>query len=153
MKIIAPLLLALVLGGCGSLKHIAQEDALGTPESRVCKKELLERRDGKVEIVLIREDHAPALSTSLFFNDKPLAALWAGEKFSIWVEPNIYAISLNLAQKASISGCDFPSFSPKMAKEARWKVEVDARSGRRYEVRVDLQTVGTFLQASSVAIQ
>lgn len=152
MKTLFLLLLSFAVTGC-VIQHLSPEDARGIPESRMFQKNLLERRDGKVEIRFIREDavvSGVAESANLFLNDEPLAALWAGEKFSIWVEPRLYVVSLTGSERWARNSV---VFSPDMAKAAPWKVEVDARFGRRYDVRVDFTNwTGTRLQASSTEV-
>ena len=152
MKIFLVLLLAFVVSGC-AIKHLSPEDARGIPESRMFQKNLLERSEGKVQIRFIREDamvSGVASSANLFLNDKPLAALWTGEQFSIWVEPRLYVISLMSSERWVNNSVNF---SPEAAKAAPWKVEVDARVGRRYDVRVDFANwTGIRIQASSVEV-
>jgi hypothetical protein len=152
MKIFFLVLLSLAINGCAN-QHLSPEDARGIPESRMLQKNLLERRDGKVEIRFIREDAVitgVGESANLFLSGDPLAALWAGEKFSVWVEPRLYVVSLNGSERWVRSSV---AFSADMAKAAPWKVEVDARVGRRYEVRVDFTNwTGTRLRASSAEV-
>ena len=142
--------LCLAIGGCAN-SPLAPEDARGIPESRMLQMDLLKEREGRVEIRFIRE--AAVLSgigssANLSLNGDPLARLWDGEKFSIWVEPRLYVIGLGASERGVQTTVVFSR--PELA---RWKVEVDARIGRRYDVRVDLANwTGTPLKASSVEI-
>lgn len=129
------LILMLTANGCAT-NPLSQEDARGIPESRVRQKSLLERRDGRIEIVFIREEatiRGILSSADIFINSAPLASLAHGEKFSIWVEPDLYVFAVTHSQL----GHGYLAFSEKQLSTTALKVEVEARVGRRYEVRID----------------
>lgn len=145
------LLLCLSISGC-AIQHLAPEDAKGIPESRVLQKDLLKEREGRVEVRFIREGAVLSgigASANLSINGEPLARLWEGEKFSIWLEPRIYVIGLSSSERWISTPVAFSH--PNLAFR---KVEIDARIGRRYDVRVDFTNwTGVPLQASSTAIE
>jgi hypothetical protein len=153
MKNLLVVLFLLVVSGCAN-QRLSPEDARGIPESRMLQKNLLERHAGKVEVTFIREDatvSGVASSANLFLNDEPLAALWAGEKFTAWVDPRLYVVSLSGSERWVKNSVAFASV---VSNAAPWRVEVDARVGRRYEVRVDFTNwTGIRLQARSVEVE
>lgn len=150
MRSIFIIIFSLFMSGC-AIKHLAPEDAKGIPENRVAQKELLKQRENMVEIRFIREEAAitgTALSANLYLNSKPLAALWTGEKFSIWVKPELYVIGMTGSERWVSKDVAFSN-----ANSARHKLEIDAKIGRRYEVRVDLANwTGVALQSSSLKV-
>lgn len=148
------LFVCLVLGGC-AVKPLAHEDARGVPDSRIIKKELLKQQEGRVEIFFIREDavlSGTGMAAKLYLNGELVTSMLAGEKLSVWVEPQIYVVTLALASRLDDHLLNRP-ISANSGIPFR-KVELDARVGRRYEVRVDLtnSVMGVPLQASSLAI-
>ncbi|MBK9349329.1 MAG: hypothetical protein IPN05_03670 [Sulfuritalea sp.] len=152
MKILVfALLVSGLVAGCANVP-LAPEDARGIPESRMLQKDLLKEREGRVEIRFIRETamvSGNGSSANLSLNGEPLARLWDGEKFSIWVEPRIYVIALGGSERHVSTPVVFSK--PELA---LWKVEVDARIGRRYDVRVDFANwTGTPLKASSTEVR
>ena len=140
-----------LVGGCANVP-LAPEEARGIPESRMLQKDLLKEREGRVEIRFIRETAMVSgigASANLSLNGEPLARLWDGEMFSIWVEPRIYVIGLGGSERHVSTPIVFSR--PEMASR---KVEVDARIGRRYDVRVDFANwTGTPLKASSTEVR
>ena len=102
MKILVfALLVSGVVAGCAYVP-LAPEDARGIPESRMLQKDLLKEREGRVEIRFIRETEKVSLigtSANLTLNGEPLARLWDGEMFSIWVEPRIYVIAVGSSER------------------------------------------------------
>ncbi len=136
-----------LFSGCAT-KPIAFEDARGIPESRVLQRDLLKQKDGGVEIRFIRGEailYAAIVSADLTIDKEPLARLWAEEKFSIWVEPRLYVIGLHTSERSV--GNPFANHG---RIEPTSKVEIDARLGRRYDVRVGLGLMP--LQVTSTAL-
>lgn len=144
------IIFSLVMSGC-AIKQLAPEDARGIPENRVMQKELLKQSSNMVEIRFIREEAiitGTGASANLYLNNRPLAALWTGEKFSIWVKPELYVIGLTASERWVSNEIAFSR-----PDSARHKLEIDAKIGRRYDVRVDLANwTGVMLQASSSKI-
>jgi len=69
------------------------------------------------------------LSARIYLNKEPIADVDAGETLSIWLEPGIYI--LGMLQKPNLFGYEVPR-----------EIEVEIKSGRRFNVRVGFSEEG-----------
>jgi len=139
--LIAATTIALLISGC-STSPIEREEARGIPLKRVFKRDLLQRNDAYAEITFIREYSliGSGVYNQLFINGERLAAIDFEETFTIWVKPNIYTFTVNFGGSEATA---MP------LNTTDYKLEIDARADRAYNVRMGYSGVNFIFESTS----
>jgi hypothetical protein len=120
---------------------MTKETARGIPLERVVKRELLESRDNKAKTSFIRDAGIVGSGSysSLFIDGERFADLDHGEMLTIWLEPGIHTISVNMAGEQTF---------PKQPSDLIRSIEIDAKPDRVYNFRIGW-SLGQYIFESS----
>ncbi|WP_157381499.1 hypothetical protein [Methylophilus sp. 5] len=125
-----------------STTPMTKESARGIPLERVAKRALLVPQANYAQISFLRDSGivGSAVYSSLFVDGERFAELDHGELLTIWLEPGIHTISVNMAGEK-----DFP----KQPNDLIRSIEIDAKSERVYNFRIGWSLGQYVFEASS----
>jgi hypothetical protein len=121
---------------------MTKESARGIPLERVVKRELLAPKANYAQISFLRDSGivGSAVYSSLFIDGERFAELDHGEMLTIWLEPGIHTISVNMAGEQNFH---------KEPNDLVRSIEIDAKSERVYNFRIGWSLGQYMFEASS----